>query len=206
MDDMITQFVAITDSSSEKARQYLHISDNNLEQAIELFFNTGGIDLVDHTQTQPSAASSSQPPPVPPPQTRPGGSEENIIDLDSEDEIEITGDNPTQLPGPASIGGIGAPATPNHESDEAMARRLQEEMYGEAGLGGAAAATGIGDVDEDGYRAPIAPTRETLVGPDAYDDGANDPESMRAAVLEELNRREALRQRMNGCLSTPLLC
>ena len=195
MDDSIAQFVAITDASSEKARQYLNISDNNLEQAIELFFNTGGADLLDHTQAATPAGTSSQAPPVPPSDTRPGRSARDIVDLGSDDEMEGIESNQGQA---ASFvpGGANAQLSATEESDEAIARRLQEEMYGEAGMSSTGAAAG--DVDAEGYRAPIARTRETLVGPDPYEDPHD---AMQAAVMEQLARREQARSRKTNCKS-----
>ena len=186
MGDAINQFIAITDVSPDKARQYLNISDNNIERAVELFFETGGVDLIEATQPQTSTSTTNEPPPVSPPQARPGRSGDDIIDLDSDEELNDL----TEGQGSASAGAANAFVPPTHESDEAMARRLQEEMYGQAG---------VGDVDADGYRAPIARTTETLVGPDPYD--LNDEDEMRAAVLEQLQRREVLRQSKTSCFS-----
>ena len=192
MDDNVSQFVLITDASSEKARQYLNISENNLEQAIQLFFDTGGADLIDHTQAAAPAASSGTTPPVPPPDTRPGRSREDVIELDSDDEMQGTErDTNPAVAASSAAGNAGS----IEESDEAMARRLQEEIYGETGFSGGAGAA-VDEVDEDGYRAPIARTRETLVGPDPY---LTPEDAMEAAVMEQLARREQARHRKVIC-------
>lgn len=162
MDELVAQFVGITDSTEGKARQYLQIADNNLEQAIELFFTSGGTDLFDAT---PSTTN-------PPPTTR---RQPEVIELDSDgdDEDDTESRRRTQAPVAGS----------SLESDEEMARRLQEEMYG----GGN---TGPG-MDAEGYRAPIARTRETLVGPDSYD--LDNPADLRAAMREQMFARQQAR-------------
>ena len=186
-DDNITQFVVFTGASVDKARQYLNISDNNLEQAVELFFSTGGVDLIDHSQAPAPAPASNEPPPVPPRHTRSIDSDDDVIDLDSDKETENAGNRPI----PSAAAGARTQPSAAQESDEAMARRLQEEMYGEAGMGGQGRA-GFNEVDADGYRAPIARTRETLVGPDSYD--LTNEDDMRAAVLEQMQQRAFMRQ------------
>lgn len=73
------------------------------------------------------------------------------------------------------------------EDDEAMARRLQEEMYGSGG-----GRSGGGDFDEEGVRAPMARTTETLVGPGG--DWNDDENEMRAAIAEQMMARGQRRQ------------
>ncbi|TKX26234.1 thioredoxin-like protein 1 [Elsinoe australis] len=145
MDDMIAQFTSITGATPERAQQYLNVSDNNVEQAVTLFFETGGADmggaLPEQQVSQPAASGR--------------GYRENAdgtVTIDSDDdEVMTTGSRPAQ------------PST-NYEDDEAMARRLQEEAYGSGGVGG-----GMDEV-----RAPMARTTETLVGPDADWGGPDD--------------------------------
>ena len=170
MDELVSQFVGITDSTAEKARQYLNISDNNLEQAIELFFNTGGVDLLESTDntaqaSNPEAAAAAPRNPA------------DVIEIDSDGDDDTAGHKTPK-------------ATTTHstlESDEAMARRLQEEMYGDSG-GRSGGGGGAMDTDAEGYRAPIARTRETLMGPDSYD--LDDPADLRAAMQEQMIRRQ----------------
>lgn len=166
MDDLVSQFVGITDSTAEKARQYLGVSDNNVEQAIALYFETGGQDL----------GGTTEPVTAPPTSKNHSTGGREIIDLDSDDDGD--GDATPKR-------SAGAPAGQSMESDEEMARRLQEEMYG--GGGGGAGRS----MDAEGYRAPIARTRETLVGPDSYD--LDDPEDMRAAMREQMYLRQQAR-------------
>lgn len=57
--------------------------------------------------------------------------------------------------------------TAQEEEDAALAQRMQEELYRETGGGGTDGGGGLGGfVDEDGVRAPMARTTETLIGPD----------------------------------------
>ena len=193
-DDLISQFSTITNAPPHQARQYLQISEGHLEQAIELFFANGGADL-----GPPSpVATSSHPPPVPH-ATRPRPPADSPIDLDNSDHDDIMDldDDDEEPPTAATRSLRGArPASPpapqpsaEVDADEAMARRLQEELYAGGDMRGAAA-----PVDADGYRAPIARTQETLVGPgDDFD--ASDPDDMRAMVLEQMRQRDMHRRR-----------
>jgi len=108
MDDDIAQFTAITSAEPERAQQYLSLTDGNLEQAIQLFFDTGGVDMGATVPSQPTQATTQ-------PSTSNRGDEGGIISIDSDDEDERL------------------PAGSNLEDDEAMARRLQEEAYGAGG-------------------------------------------------------------------------
>lgn len=65
------------------------------------------------------------------------------------------------------------------EDDEAIARRMQEELY----AGGDSA----GGFDADGVRAPIGRTTETLVGGPGGDWGHDD---VQAAVAEQMRLRQ----------------
>lgn len=138
MDEAIAQMVAFTDTTPDRAAQYLQVTDGDVNQAVSLFFESGGADLggSSSTTTQPS--------------TRPNdsGHASNPINLDDDNDLDEPMPRPTEdqtRPQPTAV-----------EDDEAMARRLQEEMYG-------------GADSEYGIRAPIARQTETLVGPGASD-------------------------------------
>lgn len=204
MDDgAVAQFTSITGATTERASQYLRLTDGNLEQAMQLFFDSDGMDL------EGSAASAagppiqtSQPPSAPATQNvRPAGhtGEPRVIRIDSDEEIsddndpEVTGYRSgrrqassrerSALHTPAAVTPpTAAPA--EVDEDEALARRLQEEYYAGADM--------AGTTDADGIRAPIARTTETLVGPGA--EYMSDPETMRAAVLEQMRARQRPRQ------------
>ncbi|KAL9101624.1 MAG: hypothetical protein Q9163_003143 [Psora crenata] len=185
-----TQFVSITGASLSTAAQYLQLAEGNLEGAIELFYANDGASL------EPSA-HDSQPPPVLPSSTQTRGYRQGyeddraIVHIDSDGEEQqpsnegrVQAEGRSQRTGNSAIGSAshtppslppptsGVPSTT--DDDEAMARRLQEEFY-----------------DEHGYRAPIGRTTETLVGPGIFD--PNNPEEMRAAVMEQMGERRQRR-------------
>ncbi|KAF2645480.1 hypothetical protein P280DRAFT_465309 [Massarina eburnea CBS 473.64] len=158
-DEIISNFVAITSCDPTKAAQYLRLTDNNLEQAIQLFFDSPNLDLGGSSAPQPPAAN-------------PAASHEPI-QIDSDDDMDFGDDLAANTP-PA--------LQPNTEDDEAMARRLQEEMYGSGGAGGAG-----GGLDQDEVRAPIDRRTETLVGPGA--DWGSDSDDVDAMVRDQMARR-----------------
>ncbi|KAI9819040.1 MAG: hypothetical protein M1832_004082 [Thelocarpon impressellum] len=196
MDDAVAQFTGITGSGAGTALQYLELSDGNLESAIQLFFDSGGIDL--EGQDAP-AASSSAAPPAPPAQNAsrepfralPGRVDSTgVVHIDSDEEI--SDDNDPQITGwgrrreaaadravppraPVATGAAGG-----MEEDEAFARRMQEELYADVG--------GPAGLDADGVRAPMARTTETLVGPGA-DLEQDMPVDMRAAIEAQMQAR-----------------
>lgn len=157
MEEDILNFVAITSADPQKAAQYLQLTDNNLEQAIQLYFDSPNLDL--------GGASSTNPPP-----TNASSNAQDPIQIDSDEEMSDF-DAPPSAP---------AAHQANVEDDEAMARRLQEEMYGGAGAG-----AGVGEEAE--VRAPMARTTETLVGPGSNWGPSDDIDAM---VAEQMaNRR-----------------
>ncbi|KAL8831066.1 MAG: hypothetical protein Q9191_001078 [Dirinaria sp. TL-2023a] len=199
-DDALASFTSITDTTPERAQQYLSLTDGNLEQAFELFYANDGADL-EGTTSSSNAQQSSQAPTIPPPSTRfPGHGQayeddQGVVHIDSESEENLSDD--AQV-GTSSARNRGQPSSDGRRSiphagtttrsgsggtadqDELMARRLQEEYYGTAGVG-------AGEINSDGVRAPIARTTETLVGPDSFD--AGDDAEMRAAVLNQMRAR-----------------
>ena len=141
MDDAIAQLVTITGTTPELAAQYVQLADGDANQAAQLFFENGGADLVATT----SAASAAQPSTS---SSRPSGAglAHNPINVDDDDRI--SDDNDPEITSYRRVND-----GDNFEDDEAMARRLQEEMYGGS--------------TEQGVRAPIARQTETLLGPGA---------------------------------------
>ncbi|KAL9603361.1 MAG: hypothetical protein Q9219_001223 [cf. Caloplaca sp. 3 TL-2023] len=203
-DGSLAQFVAITGTRPEIARQYLGFTDGDVQQAIELFFANEGADL---EATTTSNAPTSNPPPVPAPSTRPTTNRpgrrdsDGIVHIDSDSDLDedlgssISGLGRRQAP-TANVSGSGLQtpstsipsshqATHRVDDDEAFARQLQQEMYGGAGMDS--------EVNSEGVRAPIARTTETLIGPDSFD--PNDPDDMNAAVLEQIRARQRPRPR-----------
>lgn len=167
MDELIAQFTTITGATVRNAETYLKVSDGDLPQAIQLYFDTGGADMESGPSTQ-----SAPPPPPPPPPVLPSrhALDDDPIQID-DDEMDGDGDDdddddlrealrasePTTA---ASGSGPGSGVNSAYDEDEAIARRLQEEFYGGAG--------GAGSGGENGVRAPIARTRDTLIGGDDY--------------------------------------
>lgn len=151
------QMVAITDTTPEKAHQYLQVTDGDVNQAVSLFFESGGTDLGAPSTTTSRATGS--------------GHAQDPINLDEDD---ISDDNEPAVTGyrkpTAQSAGV--------EDDEAMARRLQEEMYGGSG-------------QEETIRAPIARQTETLVGPGApdYYGGPSLDEAVQQRMAEFQSRR-----------------
>ena len=166
MDEAISQLVSITDCTPEIARQYVQLADGDANQAVQLYFENSGADLAGNERSAP-------PPPASSSRLAGTGNASNSIDLGDEDNISddndpvVTGYRPHQQPSASA------------EDDEAMARRLQEEMYG-----------GGGD-PEQGIRAPIARQSDTLLGPG----GSGGPFS--GAALDEAvqERMQAMQQR-----------
>lgn len=157
-EENVLNFVSITSCDPDKASQYLRLTDNNLEQAIQLFFDSPNLDFG-------PAASSSAPPPA-------ASSAQNPINVDSDDEMSdfnpgANADTP--------------PVRSNLESDEELARRLQEEDYGGGAAGGRA---------PDEVRAPIQRTQETLVGPGSNWGPGDADDDIDAMVQEQLARRQ----------------
>jgi hypothetical protein len=156
-DENIVNFVSITSCEPDKAAQYLRLTDGNFEQAIQLYFDSPNLDFGGASAAPAQNASSAQ----------------NPIPIDSDEDMSdpdpVTSSQPARPP-------------PDIEDDEAMARRLQEEMYG--GPGGAAGPEEV--------RAPMQRTTETLIGPGANWGGPADAdEDLDAMVQEQLARRRA---------------
>jgi len=164
MDENISNFVAITSCEPDRAASYLRLTDNNLEQAIQLFFDSPSLDF-------------GGTPAAPPPATN-AASVQNPIAIDSDEDMSDF-DAGLQSNTPPGL-------QANLEDDEAMARRLQEEMYGASGAGGA------GGLAPDEVRAPLERRTETLVGPGADWGPGDDPdEDVNTLVREQLARRRA---------------
>ncbi|TKA67333.1 hypothetical protein B0A55_08863 [Friedmanniomyces simplex] len=174
MDEQISTFVAFTEGTPAQAQQYLALTDGNVEQAVELFFSNPdlGATAASATPAQPARQPSSR---------------EHPINVDDDDDNEVEEfDDDVQMTGSGPAVASGGQHTV--EDDEAMARRLQEEMYGAGGGGGGGGGRGE-DVDAEGVRAPMARTTETLVGPDADWGRNNNDDAMNAAVFEQLAQR-----------------
>ena len=179
MDDTVDTFTTLTQAPANVAERYLGMTDGNVEQAIQLYFDSP--DLA-------SGIADPQPQPVIPNSTHPShatGSRQDPIHAlppsttDDEDMDYISGDDAA-----AAAAAVGRAA--DFEDDEAVARRLQEEMY----TGGSS----TGGFGEDGVRAPIARTTETLVGGPGGHFDDDDDDDIHARVLEQMRARRQPRQ------------
>lgn len=177
MEENIDHFMAFTGATAEVARRYLGLTEDDAQQAIQLYFDSP--DLASGVEQIPQASA----PPIPTatrPQIgtqssrRPGPADsdnEDLMDMDYDDGSDDETSRAAAIGRAAEI-----------EDDEAMARRMQEEMY----AGGDAS----GGYDADGVRAPIGRRTETLVGgPEA----AWAPDDMQAAVLQQMRSRAQAR-------------
>ncbi|KAK5013189.1 UBX domain protein Ubx2, partial [Cryomyces antarcticus] len=185
-DDLISQFTAITSADVSRAQQYLILTEGNLEQAIQLYFDSDGMDMGAPVPQAPQTSASHHQQPsqrTAPPQMY-TEDENGVIQLDSDNESDLEMNNPTAQARLSQSNARAAQppyapataATGDMEDDEAMARRLQEEIYGGGDM--------AGGPDPDAVRAPMSRTTETLVGPNA--DWRNDPNEMRAAIAEQM--------------------
>ncbi|OJJ42942.1 hypothetical protein ASPZODRAFT_124545 [Penicilliopsis zonata CBS 506.65] len=167
--DVVAQFSEITGSSPELAIQYLQLTEFNIEQAMQLYFENGGAPLAEEPSVSTSGPQHSA-------HTATGyEGRSGVVNLDSEDDLAIDETRSTPPQNQATHTSSGAHT---FEDDAAMARRLQEELY-------------AGQDNTDGVRAPMARTTETLVGPGAdFDDG-----DMHASLLGQLRTRQSRRGR-----------
>ncbi|KAM0270871.1 hypothetical protein ACHAQH_009282 [Verticillium albo-atrum] len=195
MDDEISSFAAITNADPEVARGFLEMSGGNLEAAIQLFFENPDI------QRSFGAAGASSVPPAVPSSSRPSGTgrQDQPIQIDSEDDDDF---HDTNMLGDDDdfneIGGdssghehaVAVARSAQEEEDAAMAKRLQEELYGSG-----AGASGGGPTLDD-VRSPIRATTETLIAPSFGGGGLNDEEEAdMAALLQQERQRAAARAR-----------
>jgi len=179
MEAAVDTFTAFTSATPEVARRYLGMTEGNAEQAIQLFF-----DSPDLASGLAEPITNSNPPPIPSSSHPAHGSNSRqdasgTIHIDSDDDdMHDRGSDDGSAAAVAAVASRGT----DYEDDEAIARRLQEEMY----TGG-----GTGDFEEDEIRAPIARTTETLVG---GADGGYSGGDIDEAVLEQMRARQYSRQ------------
>ena len=180
MDEHVDTFAMITGATPDIARRYLGMTDNNTEQAIQLFFDSP--DLASSVSQAPQASA----PPIPTathPQRSTSdslGEGQHVVHVGSDDDdMDIDDDQQ------AASAAQEAARAADFEDDEAYARRMQEEMY----------AGGDGGFDADRVRAPMARTTETLVGGAGGDWGHDD---MNAAVFAEMRARQQARAAAAG--------
>lgn len=175
MDEAVDTFTSFTGASPDVAKRYLGMTENNAEQAIQLFFDSPDLasSIGQNAPSIPSGIPSSS---ARPPRSATTNHDDlnGPINIDSEDDVmDVDSDDFDDNKLAAN-----AAAAADLEDDEAMARKMQEEFYagGETNAG----------FDADGVRAPIGRTTETLVG------GPEDwpPEDMHTAILQQMRSRQ----------------
>jgi hypothetical protein len=191
MDDLVAQFSAITDADAGKAASYLRLTDGNLEQAIQLYFEDPNLAVDAPPASQPAA----QTPPRasrPAPRSRTYAEDESgVVYIPDDSEEELDDDEDEEMGGaPDAAAAPAASHQPQHpafgsatDDDEAIARRLQEEMYSAAGRG------------QEDVRAPMSRTTETLVGPGAASWGDEDDMVAAQMATRQARRQHASRER-----------
>ncbi|ATY60429.1 UBX domain (Ubx5) [Cordyceps militaris] len=194
-EENISSFAGITGSSTDVARGFLQIANDNLERAIALFFENP--ELVSGMSAGLSRTTTVTATAVPTTTSRARGGASradpsDVIHIPSDDEemddsyadsgAEDTVNDDDDDDDSGHQAALLAANYAQEDEDAAMARRLQEELY-QSGGGG-----------EGHVRAPIARTTETLVAPGSAWGPDDD-----AAVLESLRRRRpGARGRVSG--------
>ena len=138
LDEAIAQVVAVTQTSPERAAQYVQLADGDPDQAVTLFFENDGVDLAGISASPPAQRhfpSTSQP--------RTGDSN-HPIDLDDDE----AGDDDPRITGYQRVD---RNTHDTFDEDARLAQKLQEEAYGDGG-------------PDAEIRAPIARQAETLAG------------------------------------------
>jgi hypothetical protein len=178
MDDQIAQFSGITAATTSQAEQYLALTEGNLEQAIQLYFEDPS--LATSTPAAPAAttaAASHQPAASSRPKRKAYTEDDDgVVHVDSDESEDF------------DMGEAHEPPAADTNADAEMARRLQEEMY-----------SGGGTMDPDAVRAPMARTTETLIGPDLDDDDIS--HMVQQQLLERRRRANARELSPWGCMS-----
>ncbi|RCI10160.1 hypothetical protein L249_8592 [Ophiocordyceps polyrhachis-furcata BCC 54312] len=175
MDESISTFVSITGASADVARGFVQLAGGDFERAVGLYFENP--DLVSGVGA--GISGGSDPPPLPTSERPRLGRQDStgVIHISDDDEgaMHIDDDDYDDEDDTRAL---------QEEEDAAMAQRLQEELY-QGGQG-----------DNDGVRAPIARTTETLIAPDPAWGG--DDEDISSAFLEEMRRRRPPPPRSGG--------
>ncbi|KAJ4297397.1 UBX domain protein Ubx2 [Collariella sp. IMI 366227] len=179
-DEDVESFMGITGADRRAAQQMLELCGSELEQAIQLWFNDEELQR-SLTNPAPSTATASASRPSRPSRPQIGREDaQGVIHIDSDDDVPMTDFDDDDADDVTSVA-----RRAQEEEDAAMAKRLQEELYGGGGQ--------PQPTDEEGIRAPMARTTETLVAPTyGHDDDGHD------AVLEQLRRRQQARARPNN--------
>lgn len=196
MDNEIGQFVAFTAAPEATARGFLEMTNGDVMQAVQLFFDQPEL------QTSIAAASSApQSAPFAPAVAVPtssGRDRNNAITInsdDDDDDVQMLDSDDGRDDEEATVehrSEFAAIRQAQEEEDARLAQQMQEDLYKQA------------PVDEHGVRAPIARTTETLVEP-AYGGPAamgydEDDDEIRQRLAEMERRRRNMQQQQREYL------
>lgn len=186
MDDAVAHFMSITDQTPAVAQGFLSMTEGDVMAAVNMFFENpelassfpeqGPANPASSASAGAAAGGAASASSRPQAASRSIGRQDSsgVIHIDSDD-----GDDDIDIPDLDSdednTNYTSMQRIAQETDDEAMARRLQEEMYGESAA------------NPDGVRAPIARTTETLVGPGGF--GGGDDDDFRLPSL--MDRRRA---------------
>ncbi|KAK3335840.1 hypothetical protein B0T19DRAFT_395653 [Cercophora scortea] len=183
--DDVDTFMGITSANERAARRILDLCGGDLEQAVQLWFGDEELQRSLSNPSPPPGAASSNAAATSRSSTRrnrpPVGREDahGVIHIDSDDDdVQMTEDESFGQFDDSdddAADAVNVARTAQEEEDAAMAKRLQEELY-----------SGQTAVDEDGVRAPMARTTETLIGPGG---GFSNDGDVEAAILDQIRRR-----------------
>ncbi|KEZ46442.1 putative UBX domain protein (Ubx5) [Scedosporium apiospermum] len=168
-DATISSFVDITGSSANVARGFLEMTNNDLEQAIQLFFENPDLQ---HSINSASATTQTTT------RNAPSGTHRQTVREDEHGVIHIDSDDDED----EDVDSVQAVArNAQEEEDAAMAQRLQEELF---------------SAPDDEIRSPIRSTTETLVAPHpAWGSGFDGDDDIQSDLLEQLRQRQARARR-----------
>ena len=173
LDEAIAQVVAVTQTSPERAAQYVQLADGDPDQAVTLFFENDGVDLAGISASPPASRhfpSTSQPR---------SGDSNHPIDLDDDEPAD---DDPRMT----HYQRVDRNTQNTFDEDARLAQRLQDEAYGEGG-------------PDAEIRAPIARQSETLVGPGSDVGMGPGMEQINRRMLEMQQRRGRGNDKLHPC-------
>ena len=179
----VESFKGITGASDTAARRILDMCGGDLEQSVMLWYgdedlqrslSTPDTSLPTASTTNAATSSARSRPSA----RQPAGRQDahGVIHIDSDDEdVAMTEDEVFDSDDDMAQA---VARTAQEEEDAAIAQRLQDELYSGQAAG-----------DEDGIRAPLARTTETLVAP-SYNGGYEEDDGVQAAMMQRLLRRQ----------------
>lgn len=187
MSDEVENFVGITGATHNVARDFLQMSDGDLTQAVQLYFEHP--ELLSTIGANSSAAPSQSAAPPSVRRAATGSSRNNAITIDSDEGDINMADSDEELNwGNDEDPEVVAIRQAQEQEDARLAQQMQDEIYKQEPM------------DEDGVRAPIQRITETLVapsygGPSQLGDDDDDEYQQRFAEMERQRRRLEQQQR-----------